>query len=88
MNPHNHSLFLLFFLSLFLLLYLSCTEPTEPNDEAFLIDENIQIIGSNILDSLFKMYVLVRGTEPISYQWYKDNQKIDGANGDTLQFES
>ena len=87
MIPNKRSLFLLFFLSFFLLLYLSCTAPTSQNDEASLIDKNIQTIGSSVLDSLFKMYVLVQGTEPISYQWYKDDKKIDGANSDTLRFE-
>ena len=44
--------------------------------------------GSVNVGAPFNFNVSAVGTATMGYQWYKNNQKIDGATGDTLIFDS
>ena len=69
-------------------IWLFCTDPTKPDfgTGATLTDKQIQAQGNPVLDSLFFMYISAEGSDPITYNWYKDSILILGVDNDTLLF--
>jgi uncharacterized protein (TIGR02145 family) len=72
-----------------LLIWIFCTEPTEPDYKAsFGENKQIQTEGNPNAGSLFKMFISATGTGTITYKWYKDNSEIANSNSDTLTINS
>ncbi len=73
---------------IFLVIWISCWDPVRPNQGAELLDENILSSGTEVVDSSFALYVIVKGTEPIYYHWLKDGEDLINVIKDTLKFSS
>ncbi len=81
------------YLSLFLLLciFIFCGDPVKPPFDIPPKIENDTIItyGTPEVDSSYLMYVVIsEGTEPLTFQWSKNNTIISGASDDSLLFIS
>lgn len=73
------------------MMYFSCNQPTRPifvyppeiENEKLVQHTGIVSVGSE-----YSMYIAVTGTEPFSYQWYKNNQELTQDTTDTLFFST
>ncbi len=63
----------------FFLLWTFCFNPVEPEwDGAKFTNKNVQAEGSFIVNTLIKLSASAEGTSEITYQWYKNGEKIEG----------
>ncbi len=73
-------------ISTLLCVWIFCTGPSEPEYEAFFEDKQIRVQGTSILDSLLILFIKATGTEPLYYEWLKDNMAVPDEHDDTLIF--
>ncbi len=90
MKVSGYGLPLLVALSIALVTLIVCTDPSQPdfNIEAEFTEDQIQTDGLPYIDSLFRLYVLAQGVEPLSFLWYKNDSALSGDTCDTLLFDA
>ncbi len=78
-----------FFTVAVLVIGFFCTDPIKPDfsyTPEISGNGTIKTFGSQNIDSLFGMYVVVAGTGPLTFEWFKNDTLDTSATKDTLLF--